>query len=331
MFGGDVMKEKLMRYKTELTVFFVFTAVFVVAARLAVYILPFVIALTVAVVMKPVYDFLRRRYLFRSAFTATAISLLIFGAFLAMAGFLLYLIAAQAISLFENYRSVFEEYFKAPEIFDTVRDSLLKGDLLDTAADLASTLIRAVPLTLTFVIITFALTVFFLNRLTDIRDMIVERSPENRRELIKKALSTAYMLTRRFIRSYLLLYLITFVEAVFIFYLTGIQYPLAFAFITAAADILPVLGPGSVYIPFAVIFILQGNYISGATLAAYFLFTVILRQILEPKIVSDTVKIHPLAVLSAIYFSIAAMNIWVLFYVTALFMLFKVIRMVGSR
>ena len=244
---------------------------------------------------------------------------------------MLYLIAAQAISLFENYRSVFEEYFKAPEIFDTVRDSLLKGDLLDTAADLASTLIRAVPLTLTFVIITFALTVFFLNRLTDIRDMIVERSPENRRELIKKALSTAYMLTRRFIRSYLLLYLITFVEAVFIFYLTGIQYPLAFAFITAAADILPVLGPGSVYIPFAVIFILQGNYISGATLAAYFLFTVILRQILEPKIVSDTVKIHPLAVLSAIYFSIAAMNIWVLFYVTALFMLFKVIRMVGSR
>ena len=55
----------------------------------------------------------------------------------------------------------------------------------------------------------------------------------------------------------------------------------------------------------------------------------ILRQILEPKIVSDTVKVHPLAVMGAIYFSIVAMNIWILFYVVLLFLVYKVLTQAG--
>ena len=40
-------------------------------------------------------------------------------------------------------------------------------------------------------------------------------------------------------------------------------------------------------------FILEENYTAGAALLAFFILTSILRQILEPKIVSDTVKIVP--------------------------------------
>ena len=122
------------------------------------------------------------------------------------------------------------------------------------------------------------------------------------------------------------MYAITFVEAVFIFYLTGVEYPIAFAFVTAVADILPILGPGTVYVPLAVAFILQENYIGGVILLIYFLLTVIIRQILEPRIVSDQVKVHPLVVLSAIYFSIVSMNIWVLFYVISIFIAYRVLN-----
>ena len=38
---------------------------------------------------------------------------------------------------------------------------------------------------------------------------------------------------------------------------------------------------------------------------------------------------HPLAVLTAIYFSIVSMNIWVLFYVVSLFMVFRVLNAAG--
>ena len=169
---------------------------------------------------------------------------------------------------------------------------------------------------------------FFMHRLGDIRDSLLDRAGEYR-GVLQNVFHIAYGMVRQFIRSYLILYAITFAEAALIFYLTGVGYPLAFAFITAVADILPVLGPGTVYVPIAVVFILRKNYIIGIILILYFLLTVVLRQILEPRIVSGSVKMHPLTVLAAIYFSIVSMNIWVLFYVVGLFMSFRVLNAAG--
>ena len=317
----------MIKYKTELAAFGIYTAVFAAAARLAVYTLPFVIALVISVVMKPLYDYLRRRFAFRSAFAATAITLLVFGALLSAVAFLLYLAAVQAVGFIDRHWDSISEYVSSKELFNNIRDAVMSGDLLGTVSDIASSLLRIVPLMIAFVVITFALTVFFLHHLSDIKDNILSRVGEERKLRTRAVLGTSYTLVRRFIRSYLVLYIITFIEAVFIFYLTGVEYPLAFAFITAIADVLPVLGPGMVYLPTAAVFILQKNYFQGITLAVYFLLTVILRQILEPKLVSDTVKVHPLVVLAAIYFSIASMSIWVFFYVILLFMLFKVLYM----
>lgn len=323
------MKAKLLRYKPLLLFWAIYTAIFLIAVRLAVFLMPIAVALTIAVVMKPLYDLLRRRFFFQSAFTATVITLLVFGVMAAIAGFLLYLIARQAVSLFETYGYLIEDYFSSPELFDHIREAVLTGNLIGTVSDVAASLFRVVPLMITFVIFAFVLTVYFLNHMHRLKRRLLRRIGEKHRGTVGRVLSTAYLLVRRFIRSYLILYLITFVEAVFIFWLTGVEYPLAFAFITAVADVLPVLGPGVVYVPFGIIFILQQNYLGGVTLLVFFLLTSILRQIIEPKIVSDTVKVHPLAVMAAIYFSVAAMNIWILFYVVLLFLTAKVLTLSG--
>ena len=291
--------------------------------------MPLIISLIIAVGMKPLYDYFRRKFAFRSTFAATVITVFIFGIALAIVGFLLYLILLQAVKLFETYGYLVEDYVNSPELFNNLRDALMSGNLLGTVTDIASTLFRVVPLVIIFVVITFSLTVFFLHRLTSLRDAILDRVGESRREILSKVFSNAYLLVRRFIRSYMVLYVITFIEAAFIFYLTGVEYPLPFAFITAVADILPILGPGTVYLPFAVIFILQKNYLAGITILVFFLLTAILRQIMEPKIVSDSVKVHPLIVMTGIYLSIAAMNLWLLFYVVLLFLLYKVLSVSG--
>lgn len=323
------MKAKLLRHKPLFLFWAIYTLVFLIAVRLAVYLMPIAVALTIAVIMKPLYDLLRRRFFFKSAFTATVITLLVFGVLTAIAGFLLYLIARQAISLYESYGYLIEDYFSSPELFDHIREAVLSGNLIGTLSDVAASLFRIVPLMITFVIFTFVLTIYLINHMHRLKRSLLRRIPEKHRSTVGRVLSAAYLLVRRFIRSYLILYLITFVEAVFIFWLTGVEYPLAFAFITAVADVLPVLGPGVIYVPFGIVFILQQNYLGGVTLLVFFLLTSILRQILEPKIVSDSVKVHPLAVMAAIYFSIAAMNIWILFYVVLLFLVYKVLTLAG--
>ena len=322
------MKIRFLSDKPRLVFFLCYTLLFIVAVRFAEYVLPFVIALVIAVVMKPLYDFLRSRFRFRSTFAATALTLLIFLMVFAVVGFLLFLILRQALSLMQEYRYLISDYIRSPALFETLRDNLLSGNLLTMVSSVVSTVFRAVPMTVTFAVVTFAMSVFLLHWLGTIRDRLLRRAGEYR-DLLGRVFHIAYNMVRRFIRSYLILYAITFVEAVIIFYVTGIEYPLAFAFVTAVADILPILGPGTVYVPLAVIMILQKNYIGGVGLIAYFLFTVILRQIIEPKIVSKSVKVHPLAVLAAIYFSIVSMNIWVLFYVISVFMAFRVLNTAG--
>ncbi len=322
------MKTRLFSDKPRLVFFIGYTLLFVLAVQAAAFVLPFVIALLFAVVMKPLFDFLRARFRFRSSFAATALTLLIFGALFAVVGFLLFLIVRQALSLMTDYRSVIVGYIRSPELLDTLRDHLLSGDLLTAVSSAAKMLFQMVPLAITFVVITFGMTVFFLHRLGDLRDRLLNRAGEYR-AVLNRVFRIAYSMVRRFIRSYLILYAITFAEAAFIFYLTGVEYPLAFAFITAVADILPVLGPGTVYVPIGILLILNRNTAGGVILLLFFLLTAVLRQILEPRIVSGSVRMHPLAVLSAIYFSIVSMNIGVLFYVIGLFMAFRVLNAAG--
>ena len=319
------MKLRFFSDKPRLVFFLCYTLLYILAVQAAAFVLPFVIALLFAVVMKPLFDTLKGRFRFRSSFAATAITLLIFGALFAVIGFLLFLVVRQAVSLLSDNRDLIAEYIRSPELFDMLRENLLSGGLLTAASSVVKTLFQAVPVAVTFVVITFSMTVFFMHHLGDLRDRLLKRAGEYR-SLLSRVFHIAYALVRKFIRSYLILYAVTFVEAVFIFYLTGVEYPLAFAFITAVADILPVLGPGIVYVPFAILFILQKNYIGGIFLLLYFLFTVVLRQILEPRIVSDSVKVNPLVVLTAIYFSVVSMNIWVLFYVISIFIAYRVLN-----
>ncbi len=323
------MRARVSRYRPQLIFLAVYTLIFIVLSQLALYLMPAVIALVIAVVMKPLYDFFRRKFNFRSTFAATVITLFLFGIVFAILGFLLFLILRQALSLLESYGYLLEDYISSPQMYDSIREALMSGNLLGFVSDVASALFQMIPLLITFVIITFALTVFFLHHIAEIKTAILDRAGEDRREMLSRVFSTGYLLVRKFIRSYLILYSITFVEAVFIFYLTGVEFPLPFAFITAVADILPILGPGTIFIPFSIIFILQKNYLAGITILVFFLLTSVLRQIMEPKIVSDSVKIHPLIVMAGLYLSIAAMNLWILFYVLLLSLLYKVLTLSG--
>ena len=322
------MKVRFFADKPRLVFFIAYTLLYILAVQAAAFVLPFVLSLLTAVLMKPLYDSLRMRFRFRSSFAATALTLFVFGIIFAVIGIVIFLAIRQALSLLEEYRGFIAAVIHSPELLDAFKENLLSGDLLNMASTVAAALFQAIPLAITFVVVCFALTVFFLHHMSALRDKLIRRAGEYG-DTLGRVLHIAAGTLRKLIRSYLILYAITFAEAVFIFYLTGVDYPLAFAFVTAVADILPILGPGTVYVPFTVFFILQKNYMIGVLLTAYFLLTVVVRQILEPRIVSDNIKVHPLVVLAAIYFSIVSMNIGVLFYVVSVFVAYRVLNTAG--
>ena len=102
-------------------------------------------------------------------------------------------------------------------------------------------------------------------------------------------------------RSYLLILVITFFEMLVGLFLLRAPYPFVMALLIATLDLLPVLGVGSVLIPWGVWSFVVGKTPFGIGLFVLFVFHTVLRQIIEPKIVGKNLGVHPLLTLLFLY------------------------------
>ncbi len=73
------------------------------------------------------------------------------------------------------------------------------------------------------------------------------------------------------------------------------------ALLIAFSDALPILGSGTIMIPWAVICGMKGDINLAIALIVLYVFITIVRQFLEPKVVSGEIGIHPIFTLIAMY------------------------------
>ena len=319
------MKKYIVNYKSYINFVLFFTLTFFLIKLFFMYLLPFLIGAVLSFLMYPVYIFMKRRLSFKPAFSATVITFFIFSIIVTVLFFLIYLLVSEIVNLYYNNISFFKSIFTENNILDVLNGINLSGEMFSKISNTAFGIVRIIPITITLFIISFAFTVFLLNNLSKIIDTIYNRFSSENKDLFERIVNKSRVIIRKFVRSYLILYFVTFVESLFIFILLDIDYPIVLAFLTAISDLLPILGPGTVYLPISVIRLINGDILSAITLAIFWAIVVVIRQIIEPKIVSGTIKIHPLVILSALYFSIVSSNIWVLFYVVLLFLVYKIL------
>lgn len=124
---------------------------------------------------------------------------------------------------------------------------------------------------------------------------------------IKGYLSSAFF---KYIKAQLILMSITFGELLIAFAIIGVKSPFLFAIILAIVDMLPVLGTGTILIPWALGSLLLSNYQLALGLIITYVVCLVMRQILEPKIVSGQIGIHPLLTLMALYIGLKMMGIF---------------------
>ena len=319
------MRGLYLKYKSYILYFFIFTFLFLLVKALFIYLLPFIISIFISFLMYPVYSFMKRRLSFKPAFSSTVITLFIFSVFIALVSFICYLIINESINLYSDNRGFFDKYLVTFDLNKLFTDFSEISDIIPTLTSTAFGVFRFIPLVVTLVLISFVSTIFFLNNLEKIKAFLVAKLSSNTSQMVLDVVNNGSKILRKFIKSYLILYLITFIESVFIFWLIGVDYVLVFAFLATVSDLLPVLGPGAVYLPLALYNAFLGNYLPAITLVIFWGITIIVRQILEPKFISETIKIHPLVIFSALYFSIICSNIWVLFYVLSITILYKIL------
>lgn len=104
-----------------------------------------------------------------------------------------------------------------------------------------------------------------------------------------------------YVRAILILASITFFELIIGFSILDVRYGILLAFICAVLDALPAIGTGWVLTPWGIICLALGNYRLGIGLLVLYLITWIVRQLLEPRIVGGQIGMHPLIILFAMY------------------------------
>ena len=85
------------------------------------------------------------------------------------------------------------------------------------------------------------------------------------------------------------------------FLVLGVRYGVLLAFLTAILDFLPIFGTGTVLFPWAVVKLFAGEYAYATGLILLYILTQVVRQIIQPKIVGESMVLPPLMTLFLLY------------------------------
>ena len=95
---------------------------------------------------------------------------------------------------------------------------------------------------------------------------------------------------------------ITFFELLAGFFLMRQPYALVLALLIAIVDALPILGVGTVLVPWAVICLFSGETGMAISLCVLYGVILVVRNVVEPRIVGGQLGLHPFVALLCIYF-----------------------------
>lgn len=105
----------------------------------------------------------------------------------------------------------------------------------------------------------------------------------------------------KLVKGYLLILVVTFAELTIGFFVIGVKNPVVLAFFIAIVDVLPVIGVGTVLIPWSVIAFVTDNLTRGILVLLLYVIIVLVRNFVEPKIIGKKVGLNPLFMLVLIF------------------------------
>lgn len=107
-----------------------------------------------------------------------------------------------------------------------------------------------------------------------------------------------------FFKAYGILLTVTFVESAIGLSLLGVGNAIGISLIIALVDIFPVLGTGTILVPWALIEFFNGNVTEAIGLGVLYAVITIIRQVLEPRVVGESIGLYPLITLISMFLGV---------------------------
>lgn len=158
-------------------------------------------------------------------------------------------------------------------------------------------------------VITVVATFFFAGDYEGILAFFKKFLTPKQETLVRKAKSYVQNVLFIYLRSYTMLFLITFGELCLGLLILGMPYPVLLALGIAVFDILPVLGTGGILLPWAAILVIMKSHGLAFGILLLYLVILVVRNMLEPRIVGKQIGLHPLATLAALFLGLKLLGL----------------------
>ena len=288
-------------------------------------ILPFIIAFGLCYIMEPFVKLMERKLKLKRTLACGISTVLLL---IIIAGILFLLsvtvvkelrdLSASIPSLLKQIPQYLDNFsFKYEEILQMIPDefvdsvknfienfdysSLITGPLGKNLLGYATSFVASLPSMLIFLLVTIVSTFFMSVSFLQVRQFILAQFSPTHRTWLLEAKRNLFITVGRYGKAYAVLLSLTFVELSIFFTIFQIKPAITLAFIIALVDILPVLGVGTVLLPWSLIELIMGDPWRALILLCIYIVVTIVRQIAEPKVIGDSVGLMPIATLFCIY------------------------------
>ncbi len=201
--------------------------------------------------------------------------------------------------------------------------SNLTSGVVDTA--------KQIPSLFLAIIVSIFACVFMASDYDRLSDF-VKRQFAGKSENFSKAKTIITTSFKNLIKAYILIILVTFCEmflGLSVLKLFGIykgSWVFFIALITAIVDIFPVLGTGTVLIPWSLYSFISGDIPMGIGIFVLYVFITVMRQFIEPKLVAGQLGLPPFLTIMGMYIGLKLFGIIGMFMVPLTIILVKLLN-----
>lgn len=197
------------------------------------------------------------------------------------------------------------------ELLDIIRNSSF--NLLGKASELVQKFltnilagITSIPTMALYFVVTILALYFICTDKIYMLDELEYHLPERWMKELTKHLRELIKVLGGYLKAQATLILISFIISLiglYILYFMGMNvgFPLIIALGIAFIDALPILGSGTVMVPWGIASSLNGDLKLGISIIVLWIIMSVVRQFIEPKIVSGNIGIHPIFTVAAMY------------------------------
>ena len=181
----------------------------------------------------------------------------------------------------------------------------MMGDLVKKASEptmeAAGNFAKKLPSYVIYLIMALMSSYFFTVQREDVIQWLCKIAPPSVEKRMKLVMDNLRYAVGGYFKAQFKIMGIVFLILAVGFAMLRINYFVLVAFFIAFLDFLPFFGTGTAMIPWAVYKFFMGNYTMAIMLIVIYVITQVSRQLLQPKLVADSVGLNPLVTLILLY------------------------------